>query len=347
MTNLELIKQLILRLKKFSWVIIIIAGGFSAFFFYMARQSILIYTSKSTVFPLNSSTDNTVSSSTISNILGLSDAPKSFSGEASINILELANSRRTRDAVATERIPSMQNKLVSELLIEENNRHTGFMQNGTITPPKDSLALVNMASNLLRGGFQSKINKNGILELYFSNSNPELVHVISYIYIDKLSSFYIELKKKKAEIDYDFAVKKADSLANVLNSLDRKAIALDETTFFTNEELKRYNLPKQNLAQDKSTVQSQYYYAVNNREAAAYKLQKETPIIEALDRPEPPYDTSKKSASLYAMIGFMLGAAIGIGLFSWKIISKYIGDELNKAIEKASRGKEVVVAEQT
>jgi len=346
MTNLELIKQLLLRLKKFSWVIIIIAAGFAAFFFFMARQSILLYTSKATVFPLNSSSDNTVSSSTISNILGLSDAPKSFSGEASINILELANSRRTRDAVAMEKIPEMGNRMISELLIEENNKHTGFMQNAKIKPPKDSLALINTASNLLKIGFQSKINKNGILELYYSNSNPDLVRVVSYIYIDKLSAFYIELKKKKAEIDYKFAVMKADSLLNVLNSLDRKAIAWDESHFFTNEELQRYNLPKQNLAQDKSTVQSQYYYAVNNREAAAYKLQKETPIIEALDRPEPPYDTSRKSASLYAMIGFMLGAAIGIGLFSWKIISRYIGDELNKAIEKAAKGKEPVVAEQ-
>ena len=346
MTNLELIKQLIQRLKKFSWVIIIIAAGFATFFFYTAKQSILLYTSKSTVFPLNSSSDNTVSSSTISNILGLSDAPKSFSGEASINILELANSRRTRDAVAMEKIPSMGNKMVSELLIEENNRHTGFMQNQIIKRPKDSLALINIASGLLKGGFLSKINKNGILELYFSNSNPDLVRVISYIYIGKLSSFYIELKKKKAEIDYQFAVKKADSLFNVLSGLDRNLVALDEHTFFTNEELARYSLPKQNLAQDKSTVQSQYYYAVNNREAAAYKLQKETPIIEALDRPEPPYDATKKSTSLYAMIGFMLGAAIGIGLFSWKIISKYIGDELNKANEKAARGKEPVVAEQ-
>jgi len=342
MTNLELIKQLIKRLKKFSWAIIIIAGGFAAFFFYTARQSVLLYTSKSTVFPLNSSSDNTVSSSTISNILGLSDAPKSFSGEASINILELANSRRTRDVVAMERVPSMQNKMVSELLIEENNKHTGYMQNAVIRPPKDSLALINIASNLLKIGFQSKINKNGILELYFSNTNPDLVRVVSYIYIEKLSSFYIELKKKKAEIDYEFAVKKADSLLNVLNGLDRNLIALDEHTFFTNEELQRYSIPKQNLAQDKSTVQSQYYYAVNNREAAAYKLQKETPIIEALDRPDPPYDATKKSATLYAMIGFMLGMAIGIGLFSWKIISKYIGDELNKAIEKAARGKEPV-----
>ena len=340
MNNFELIRQLLKRLKKFSWVILLIAAGFGGLFYFMAKQSVLLYTSKATVFPLNSSSDNTVSSSTISNILGLSDAPKSFSGEASINIVELATSRRTREAVAMEKIPSMHNKMVSELLIEENNNHTGFMQNEKLNPPRDSLQLINLGSNLLKGGFQSKINKNGILELYFTNSNEQIVREVSYIFIDKLSSFYIDLKKKKAEIDYEFAVKKADSLLNVLNGLDKRAIALDETTFFTNEELKRYSLPKQNLAQDKSTVQSQYYYAVNNREAAAYKLQKETPIIEPLDKPEPPYDTSQKSSSLYIVMGLMLGTLIGIVLISWKIVSKFVGDELNKAIEKASKPKE-------
>ncbi len=340
MTNIELITRLLKRLKKFSWLILLLAIGFGGFFYWMAKQSILLYTSKATVFPLNSSSDNTVSSSTISNILGLSDAPKSFSGEASINIVELATSRRTREAVAMERVKSMNNKTVSELLIDEYNKHTGYMQNDRINTPLDSLQLINIASNLLRGGFSAKINKNGILELYFTNSNPQIVREVSYIYIDKLSSFYIDLKKKKAQIDYEFAVKKADSLSNVLLHLDKQAVALDESTFFTNEELKRYSLPKQNIAQDKSTVQSQYYYAVNNREAAAYKLQKETPIIEPLDRPEPPYDASQKSATLYAMVGFMLGMAIGIVLVSWKIISMYMGDELKKAIEKASRPKE-------
>ncbi len=339
MNNFELIKQLLRRIKKFSWFILLVAIGFGGVFYYMAKRSILMYTSKATVFPLNSATDNNVSSSAISNILGLSDAPKSFSGEASINIVELASSRRTREAVAIERIPSLQNKLVSVLLIEENNKHTGFLQNGEMNIPTDSLQLVNIGSNLLRAGFQSKINKNGILELYFTNSSPVLVREISYVFIDKLSSFYIDLKKKKAQIDFEFAVKKADSLLIVLNNLDKRAIALDESTFFTNEELERYRLPKQNIQQDKSTVQSQYYYAVNNREAAAYKLQKETPIIEPLDRPEPPYDTTQKSASLFAMVGLIIGTLIGLVLVSWKIISKFVSEELNKAIEKASKPK--------
>lgn len=339
MSNIELIKQLLKRLKKFSWLILIIAAGFGGFFYYMAKRSLVIYTSKSTVFPLNSSADNNVTSSAISNILGLSDAPKSFSGEASINIVELATSRRTREAVAAERVPSMQNKAVSQLLIEEHNKHTGFMRNSAIRMPTDSTQASNIGSSLLRAGFSAKINKNGILELYYSNTSPDLVRLVSYIFIDKISSFYIDLKKKKAQIDFEFAVKKADSLLLVLNRLDQRAVVLDESTFFTNEDLKRYSLPKQNLMQDKNTVQSQYYYAVNNREAAAYKLQKETPIIEPLDRPEPPFDGSKKPATFYTMMGFMLGSILGIFLVSWKIINRYLSNELNKAIEKATRQK--------
>jgi uncharacterized protein involved in exopolysaccharide biosynthesis len=341
MNNIELIQKIIKRLKKFSWLIAIIAILFGGLFFFMAKQGIPVYTSKSTVFPLNSSSDNNISGSAISNILGLSDAPKSFSGEASINIVELATSRRTREAVAKARIPSLQNKTIAELLIEENNKHVGFMQNTEVkVDKKDTTRLVNMASNVLKNTFVAKINKNGILELYYTNSNEDIVKEVSYVFIDKISDFYIDLKKKKAQIDYQFAVNKADSLLNVLNALDRKAIYLDEKTFFTNQELKRFSLPKMNLDQDKQTVQSQYYYAVNNREAAAYKLQKETPIIEPLDKPEGPYDMESKSTKLYAIVGLLLGTFIGIVIVSWKIISSYLGEELNRAIEKAAKPKE-------
>ncbi|HEX2684921.1 MAG TPA: hypothetical protein VHL77_13340 [Ferruginibacter sp.] len=338
MNSIDLVKQLLNRLKKFSWLILIIALGFGGFFYYMAKQSVLLWTSKSTVFPLNGTTE-TSPGSTISSLLGLGDATKSFTGDASINIVELATSRRTREAVAMVRIPSMQNKTIAQLMIDEHNRHVGFMQNEHIDQPTDSLSLMNIASNLLKGAFVAKINKNGILELFFTNSNPSLVREVSYVYIDKLSEFYIDLKKKKAQIDFEFAVMKADSLLRVLNRLDRRAVALDESTFFTNEGLKRYSLPKANLAQDKAAVQSQYYYAVNNRESAAYRLQKETPIIEPLDKPEPPYDPTQKSAVVYTFIGLMLGALIGVLIVSWKIINRYLGDELNRAIEKASRPK--------
>ena len=108
MNSIELIKQLLARLKKFSWVIAIIAAAFGGLFYYVAKQSVLLYTSKSTVFPLNGNTENSPGA-TISSLLGLGESTKSFTGDASINIVELAGSRRTREAVAMVRIKLFRN----------------------------------------------------------------------------------------------------------------------------------------------------------------------------------------------------------------------------------------------
>ncbi len=340
MNTAELIKKLLDRIKRFSWVILLMGLLFAAGFYFLAKQNVKIYIAKSTVFPLNSNNDNSVTGSAIGSLLGLADAPKSFTADASINIVELATSRRTRDAVAMSRVPKFKNRTIAELLIDENNKHTGFMQYEKIKIFTDSASLANTASGILKGSFIAKVGKNGILELTFQNSSADLAREISYIYIDKLSEFYIDLKKKKAQIDYEFAVQKADSLRRALNILDAKAIALDEKTFFTDEQLKRYSTPKINLQLEKQTVQSQYYYAINNRESAAYKLQKETPIIEPLDRPEPPFETVQKSKMMYALIGAFLGIFLGLILVSWKVVSNYLGNELNKAIEKATKVKE-------
>jgi len=37
--------------------------------------------------------------------------------------------------------------------------------------------------------------------------------------------------------------------------------------------------------------------------------------------------------------GFILGSILGIFLVSWKIINRFLSNELNKAIEKATRQK--------
>jgi uncharacterized protein involved in exopolysaccharide biosynthesis len=206
--------------------------------------------------------------------------------------------------------------------------------------PTDSLSLANSASKMLKLVFSAKVGKNGILELIYKNSSAELAKDVSYIYINKLSEFYIDLKKKKAQIDYEFAVHKVDSLKKVLDILDAEAVALDEKTFFTDEQLKRFRIPKINLQSEKQAVSSQYYYAINNRESAAYKLQKETPFIALLDKPEPQFEVVEKSKIIYALVGALLGVFLGLILVSLKVISNYLGNESNKAIEKASKPKE-------
>jgi hypothetical protein len=72
--------------------------------------------------------------------------------------------------------------------------------------------------------------------------------------------------------------------------------------------------------------------SANNKEEALWRLQKATPIIDILDRPEPPYTTRRPSSMIYGFLGFMFGAFLSIAFLIAPLLSKYVEAETNKAI---------------
>jgi uncharacterized protein involved in exopolysaccharide biosynthesis len=306
---------------------IILAVGF----FFYSRKVAPIYTSRATVFPLTATNDNSGATSQLSAILGISETPKSFSQEASINIVELAQSRNTREAVALQRLPDFGNKTIAALLIENFNSTRSLFE-PAIKMPADSITLAATGGNLLKAGFSARINKNGILEINFSSTDMKLVAPVSYQFIEKISEFYKELKMKKAKLDYDFTLRKIDSLETVLNVYDKKAVRMANTTLFVSPEKIEYQIPKENLVNEKDRVMRQRDASANNREEALWRLQKVTPIIAILDKPDPPYDIKKPSALLYAVIGFILGIIIAACLVISGNLYRYAKAEAKKAI---------------
>ena len=293
------------------------------------------YTSKATVFPLTSTSDNDLASSTLSNLLGITDAPKSFSSEASINIIELALSRNVREQVASTRIPQFGNKTVTELLVEQANAHKSLFGK-QMTLPDDSAAQAAIGGILLNPNLEAKINKNGVLELYYTNTDSSLVKPISYIILDKISQFYIDLRIQKALTDYHFTLKKIDSIEEVLKNLDTRAISYQNSTYFTPDGKLEYDLPKQNLSLDRQRITDQENASINNREEALWRLQKVTPIIETLDKPEPPFDVKKSSSILYGTVGFLIGVIIATFLAVSGVIYKYIKSEIKNLTQPTS-----------
>jgi uncharacterized protein involved in exopolysaccharide biosynthesis len=246
----ELIKQLFIRLQKTKLIILSAGVVLAVLFVFLFANKAATYTSKATLFPLTSPTDNGISSSMLSGILGLSDAPKSFSSEATINIIELALSRSIREQVAVTKLPAFQNKSIGELLIdEENNQHSFFTKN--IPLPKDSTGVAIAGGEILKTSINAKMSKNGVLELYFTSYNQALVSPVSYALIDKLSKFYIDLKRQKASDDYNFTLDKIDSLQLVINGVDKRAIGIQQTTMFAPPEMLEYNIPKNNISAKK------------------------------------------------------------------------------------------------
>ena len=337
MTTQELTRNVFQRLKKFGLVIIIFGVVASLALILYAKQKPVTYTSKSSVFPLTSGNDNTATSSTLSALLGTENT-KSFSDDASINIIELAQSRTTREEVAAIRDSSMGNKMIAELLIDDINNHRGWLEE-KVKKPDNEYALITWAGDILKEGLTASINKNNMLVLAYTGRSPAIVKTISYGFINKISLFYIELKREKASRDFQFATSKVDSLRTVMNAKDQKLIAIDKRTLFTNTSKLEYRVPTENLLADKQMIRQQYAQAVANQQNAAYKLQKATPLIKVLDRPEPPYDIQNKSAVLFGLIGFFGGIVLISGFLVIGIIIKFVKQEINKALFGSSSPK--------
>lgn len=331
MATNELIKNIFLRISRFKFFVTIGGLLFAALFFLYARNIKPVYSTRASVFPLTATADNSASTNALSSLLGISDAPKSFSQEASINIVELALSRTVREAVAMGRLPEMGNRRITELLVENYNKTKSYFAS-PIKMPADTGAIAALGGDLLKGGVVAKINKNGILELNYSNTGKELIGPVCYKFIDKIAEFYRDLKIKKAKLDYDFTIRKIDSLDIVLNTFDKKAIQMSNTTLFVPSEKIEFSIPKENLSNQKEWVTRQRDASANNREEALWRLQKVTPIIATLDKPDPPYDATKPSSILYGSIGFFLGCLITIFFLVAKILYGYAKQEINKAI---------------
>ena len=225
----------------------------------------------------------------------------------------------------------MGNKMIAELLIDDINNHRGLFEEKAKMPP-NQYALITWAGEILKDGLTATVNKNNMLVLSYTGRSPELVRTISYGFINKISMFYIQLKQEKARRDFEFATSKVDSLRSVMNSKDNQLIEIDKRTLFTNTNKLEFRVPTENLIADKQMIRQQYAQAVANQQNAAYKLQKATPLIKVLDRPEPPYDFEHKSAVLYGIIGLFAGLILTSLFFVSGIILKFMKSEFNKAI---------------
>lgn len=330
LTTAEFMRLLFYRLNRYKYIVITSALICGLLLGMYVRSRPVDYTSKATIFSLSSSNDNATTSSALSMLLGAETA-KSFSDESSVNITELAQSRTICEAVASAPVPSMGNKIIASLLIDDRNKNRGIIT-PKIIPPTNKDEMVTIGGILLKAGLTASINRNNSFILTYTGRNEDLVKVVSYEIIDKISEFYIDIKREKAKRDYEFASNKVDSLRRVMGSKDYRLIAIDKRTLFTNTEKMEYKVPTENLVEDKQLIRNQYTQAVINQQTAAYKLQKDTPLIRVLDKPDPPYDKQRRSPILYGIIGFLLGGVFISMLIVGKLFLRYTRQEILRAL---------------
>ena len=331
MASNELIRIIINRLNQIKIIILLGGVALGILMYLFAQNTPVIYSVRSTLYPLTAPSGSGSASATLSDLIGGGGSTKSFSDEANINIEEVAKSRRTREAVVTEKLPAFGNKSIAVILIEEYNKNKSRLS-PVIQIPSVESELNSTGANLFASYYSVKFNKNSLLEIVFTSTNQKFLKPGSLVLIDKISQFYKELKIKKAQFDFDFTQKKVDSLERVLRKFDNQRIYLNNTTLFVQPGKLQYTVPKENLENNKLLVIAQRNGAASNREEALWRKQKVTPIIEILDAPEPPFNATKPSNILYGIIGFMIGCLIFTIFSVSDIIYRYLHFEVKKKL---------------
>jgi uncharacterized protein involved in exopolysaccharide biosynthesis len=332
-STIDLFKNIASRIGKYK-ILILIAAVIGAIVLYIPEfNKKPIYTAKATVFPLNS--DNENSSSSLSGLLGLSDPTKSFGNDNAVNILELTVSRTLMQSVASKRLATFDNKTIAEALITEKNNSSSFFSKKMLLP-SDSLSQVIIGGSMLSGNFSAKINKNNVLELYFSNTNPALLEPITDTIISEITKFYTDLKIEKALADYNFTIARLDSVQIILDKLDSRAIGLQNTTLFTSDKLLAYQIPKNYVADSKDIAVHEKDMLLNNKEEAMWRLQKLTPIVEILDKPQPPYESKGSSPLFMAIIGFIVGGFLAAFIAIADLLYAYTKTEIRKTLTEVN-----------
>lgn len=324
----------ILSLIKKKWLLLV-SGGifFSLILIIYALTSPPTYTSNSIIFPLSAGNNTTSNRSAISALITGGDIGKGFTNDNSVNIVELAQSRTIRQEVARTVIPEKQNRTIAQLVLEAYNNHRGILEKKIDLKPDDP-ALINWAISIFSLNLDAQITRTNSFQLRYTGRTAEIVKLVSYEFIDKISRFYIELKREKAKKDYEFATSTVDSLKIQIAGKDNRLIRMDDRTMFTNTSRLQYRVPAENVLAEKNLLQGLYTNAITSQQNAAYTLQQATPIIKVLDNPDPPYKVLKKSPLVFGFIGLFAGLFIILSLLVSPILFRYARSEFYRTLYK-------------
>lgn len=319
------------RLKRWGFLVLLVGAAWGTTGYFYAKLLPTTYASYALLFPVNPPQGG--GGGALESIFGGGgNTGNGFSNTEGVNIIDLARSKTTGQAVALTQLPEFGNKTIGELLIEDANKAMKPWQEKYSKPTTENDIRIT-GGDLARGTFSPNLTKTGSLELRFTHTNPALLSSISYIYIEKISQYFITLKVSKANSDYEFMVKKLDSINIAIHSLDSRIVELNRRMLFVPKERMEFTIPMARLETDKMRLMTMRTMAYNNIEEALWRKQKATPIMKILDPPDPPYFTNIPGKKIFILLGFIAGIILGLLFLSIDLIYKLVIDSINKEKE--------------
>ncbi|GAB4420993.1 MAG: hypothetical protein OHK0039_35270 [Bacteroidia bacterium] len=293
--------------RRWPWVLLLslTIGTLGLFHAYMRPT---FYTAKTTFHP-EGRTGNSQESA-LSMILG--GGVENSESAVMIGILQ---SRRISEAVTSDTIVFHdERRLVADIILQYEPKYyslVGWAQTRLFPqePMTNLRSKIIYAARQIRYSLKTQSTKEGFIQMDISFYDPEITGLISRLYIDKLQEYYQEQRTEKALRNVQFYSRRADSVKRELDKATRLlARFYDRNQGLIYKEDELYPTDQQT---QQEILRQMYVSLTLGREQALAQYQQDTPIIQVLDHPDPPYARVSASIALYLILGLIAGALLG------------------------------------
>ncbi len=270
----------------------------------------------------------------ISLLIGSNDV--GASGQQMVGILK---SKRISEAMVADSIDwNNSRQLIADIVIAKTPVPLKSMIVNTVSQwifSSDSLPSVESkvikASKILTETHQIVITDEGFISFSLSFPDSYLVQVFAERYIDQLEAYYLVQKTDKAQRNVEFFSQRADSVRLELNKIAAaraRQIDQDQYQIFARDMIKTAEL-EANL----DMLKEMYIRLVTSREQFIAQLKRDTPVIQVLDPPKPPFGVEKSSPLKNFILSF-IGLAIFLSIwFTRELIAEDLKSLIVRSLE--------------
>jgi uncharacterized protein involved in exopolysaccharide biosynthesis len=154
--------------------------------------------------------------------------------------------------------------------------------------------------------------KLNIISVQVNATDPLFAKAFTEAVVDNVNEFYVQTKTKGLRQNLVLLQKQADSVKRVLNaSISGAAAALDVYPN-ANPLMQSLRVPSQRRQIDVQAAGAIYGEVVKNLEIAKGSLQRETPLIQVIDRPVLPLANNRLGKSKAALTGMGIGLILAL-----------------------------------
>lgn len=310
----EQIEQILARLSEYrqailrrKWIILLCSVGLGTLLAFWAYRSPVKYTSTTLFHPESSAQNPGMMANPLSLILsgGMENSDESM-------MIGVLKSRNISEGVAGDTVKVGEDStkvLIADLLIDAfpvSYNPVNIVKRLISGQPELSREKkIIIAGKMIRDNMALEVNEEGFIEMKFTFIDDDIVWIISNQCIKKLKKYYKDQKTAKARGNAEFFTQRADSVKTEIDKNTRAMAGHIDRSKYGVRAASTMRLAE--LETRQTLLTEMYVELVVAAEQAKAQQQKDTPVIQVLDEPLPPYGKDEKSVPLFAFLGIILG----------------------------------------